>query len=267
MLGVVDKRQLALRCQCFDELIEVLVGLGQAGDVGHLRQALTLELLGQRLAVVENQVGAQFAYPSLGLWARGGTDDLQARQLAGQLREDRAHSAACTDDQQALSFISLAFAYLQALEQQFPSRNGSQWQGGGLGESQACGHVPDNPLIDHMQLAIGASAGDGAGVEHLVARLEQADFAAHGLDHASNIPAQHLGDAPLGLDILAHLGIDGVHRDGLDLYQQVARAGNRLGQLNVLQRSGIGDGKRMSVGNGFHKWTPRAGLQRAKRND
>ncbi|CAE6954804.1 conserved protein of unknown function [Ectopseudomonas oleovorans] len=251
--GVVDQRQAALGLQRLDQLLVVLLGLGQAGDVGHLADADARQFLAQRLAVVDHVVGTQFAHPGLGLRARCGADHGQAGQAASQLGEDRADASGGTDDQQGLVLVGRAFADLQAFEQQFPGGDRGQRQGRRVGEGQAAGHMTDDALVDHMQLAVGAGPVDGAGVEHPVARLEQADLAAHGLDHAAGVPAEHLGGAVRWRDALTDLGVDRVDRNGADLDQQVARAGYRLGQLHVLQGFGVFGGEGLVVGDGFHE--------------
>ncbi len=95
--------------------------------------------------------------------------------------------------------------------------------------------MTDDSLVHHMQLAIAAGTGDGASVVHLVASLERGHFAADGLDHTGHVPTQYLCRASFRLDVLANLGVHRVNRDGFDLHQQVARAGDRFWQLDVLQ--------------------------------
>ncbi|MNN75601.1 hypothetical protein D3C81_1919170 [compost metagenome] len=112
--------------------------------------------------------------------------------------------------------------------------------------------MADDALVHHMQLAVAARTRDGAGVIHLVAGLEQCHLTAHRLDHTGHIPTQHLGRATFGLDVLAHLGVDRVDRDGFDFHQQVAGAGDRLRQFDVLQSLVVTDRQRGVVGNGFH---------------
>ncbi|MND90273.1 hypothetical protein D3C80_823500 [compost metagenome] len=230
----------------------MLVGLGQAGDVGNLVHTGTLECFAQWLAMVDHQVSAQFLHPALGLRTRSGADDFQGRQLVSELRKNRAHATCRADDQQALAFIGFAFAHLQALEQQFPRRDRGERQGSGFGESEGLGHVADDALVHHMQLAVAARPRDGASVKHLVADREQRHLTAHGLDHTGHVPTQHFGRAAFGLDVLAHLGVHRVDRDGFDFHEQVAGAGNRLWQLDVLQSLVVADRQRGVVGNGFH---------------
>ena len=193
------------------------------------------ECFAQRLAVVDHLVGAQRLHPALGLRARSGADHAQPRELFGQLREDRADATGRTDDQQALAFIGFAFAHLQALEEQLPRGNGRQRQGSGFGETEGFRHMADDSLIHHVQLAVTPGAGDGAGVEHLVACLEQCHFTANGLDHAGHVPTQHFGRAGFRLDVLTDLGVHRVDRDGFDFHQQVSRTSDRLRQFDVLQ--------------------------------
>ncbi|MNJ47899.1 hypothetical protein D3C77_430740 [compost metagenome] len=256
LLGVVDQGQLALRGQRLDQLREVLVGLGQAGHVGDLIDALRFERLGQRLAVVDDQVSTQLADPVLGLWTGGGADDGEAGQLTGQLSQDRTHATGGADDQQALAQVVSAFSNLQAFKQQLPGGDCGQRQRGGFGKTQALGHMADDALIDDMQFAVAPGTGNGAGVEHLVAWLEQGDITAHRLDHTGHIPAQHLGGTRIRLHVLAHLGIHRVHRDGADLYQQVPRTWLGGRQFDVLQGGRVGDGQGVVVGNGFHDCRP-----------
>ena len=95
--------------------------------------------------------------------------------------------------------------------------------------------MADDTLIDHMQFAVAARAGDGASVENLVASLEQRHLAANCLDHAGHVPAQHFRGPVFRRHILPHLGVDRVDRNGFDLHQQVARAGYWLRQIDVFQ--------------------------------
>jgi len=214
---IVDQCQAALRRQCLDQLVEVPVGLGQAGYMADAGEAGALQPGVQRLAMVDDMMGAEFAGPGLGFRARGGGDHANLGELAGQLQHDGTDAAGGTDDQQLLPG-ALAFDQLQALEQQLPGGDGGQRQRGGLGEAQAPRFASDDALVHQMAFAVAARAGDGAGVEHLVADFEQADLAAHTDHHASHVPAQHLRLAGLGLGVAAYLGIHRVDRDGAHLH-------------------------------------------------
>jgi hypothetical protein len=61
-LGSSISASLPCGCQGLDQLIQVMIGLGQAGDVGHVFDAGGFQLFAQRLAVVDHQIGAE-AWP------------------------------------------------------------------------------------------------------------------------------------------------------------------------------------------------------------
>ena len=249
---VVDQRQTPLRRQALDQLRVVLVGLGQAGDMGDLADANARQFLAQRLAVIDHMMCAQITDPGLGFRARGSADHGQAGQVARQLGENRTDATGGADDQQALALIGRALGNLQAFEQQFPGGDGGQRQGCSFGERQAARHMANDAFIDQVQFAIGAGTVDGAGIEHPVAGLEQSDFAAHGLDDAGRVPAQYLGRAVLRFDAEADLGIDRVDRDGPNLDQKIVCTRSGFGQLHVLQCFGMVGRQGLVVSDGFH---------------
>ena len=162
----------------------------------------------------------------MSLGARGGADDLQRGELVGQLSQDRPHTTGSADDQQALALIVFAFSHLQTFEQQLPRSDSGQWQCGRFGKPQASGHMADDALINCVQFAVAARAYQGTGVVHLVAGLEQRHVTADRLDHTRHVPTQHLGGAIFRGDVLAHLGVHRVDRDGFDFHQQVTGAGH-----------------------------------------
>ncbi len=218
-LGIVDQRQLALWLECLDELIQMLFGLGQAGHMSHVVQADAFEFFAQRLAVIQHMMRPQFVDPAFGLGPRGGADDFQRGQFARQLGQDRTHATGCANDQQAVGAFTFLLRDLQSLEQQFPGGDGCQRQRRRMGEAQGLGHVADDSLVHHVQLAVGTRPSQRTGIEHLVARLEQRDLAADGLHHTRHVPAQHLACTILRLDVLTDLGVHRVDGDGLDLDQ------------------------------------------------
>ena len=116
--------------------------------------------------------------------------------------------------------------------------------------------MPDNTLIDNVQLAVAARPGDRTGVEHVVTDLEQADVTADRLDHPGHVPTQHFGGTALRLCVLADLGVHRVDRDGFDFNQHVARAGHWLGQFDVLQGVRVLDRQRLVIGDSFHGACP-----------
>src|SRR5690606_24963752 len=222
---VIDQRQAALRQQALDQLSVVLVGLGQAGDMGDLADTDARQFLAQRLAVIDHVMRTQLADPGLGFRTRGGADHGQAGQAPRQLSKDRTDTPGGAYDQQALALIGRTFGDLQTLEQQFPGGDGRQRQRCRFGERQAGGHGADDAFIDQVQLAVGPGTVDGTGIEHPVAGLEQAHCTAHRLDYTGSVPAEYLGGAVLRGDALADLGVDRVDRNRPNLYQQVVRTG------------------------------------------
>ncbi|MNS96930.1 hypothetical protein D3C72_1312480 [compost metagenome] len=115
--------------------------------------------------------------------------------------------------------------------------------------------MADDALVDQLEFAVAARAVDGARVPDFVSDLEQGDVGADGGDDAGCIPAQHFRLAVFRRAVLAHLGVDGVDGNGLDGDEQVAPRGGGLGQLDVEQGVGIGDGQAVAVGDGFHGYS------------
>jgi len=69
--------------------------------------------------------------------------------------------------------------------------------------------VPDDPLIDQMEFAVAAGAGNRAGIEHFIARLKQRHFSADLADNACGVPAE---DYRFFCDSSGtHLGIHRIH--------------------------------------------------------
>jgi hypothetical protein len=142
--------------------------------------------------------------------------------------------------------------HAEAVEQQFPGGDGGQRQGRGLRVVEAFRRARGDALVDHVQLGVGAGAGDRAGVVDAVANRETLHVSTDGFDRAYCVPAQYLGLACFGRSVATHLGVDRVDRDRGHTHQEVARAGHGLGQGQVLQRGGVVDGAGGVVANGFH---------------
>ena len=64
-LGIVNQRQLALWDQRFNQLLIVLFGIIQAGDVGNMLNADSGQLLAEWFAVIDNVVRAEIGHPLL----------------------------------------------------------------------------------------------------------------------------------------------------------------------------------------------------------
>ena len=58
--------------------------------------------------------------------------------------------------------------------------------------------APDDPLVDQMKLHVRALAPDAAGVEHLIARLEQLRLASRFDHHAGGVIADDFDRARIG---------------------------------------------------------------------
>ncbi|MDT4864350.1 hypothetical protein FQZ97_991110 [compost metagenome] len=119
--------------------------------------------------------------------------------------------------------------------------------------------MPDDPLIDQMEFAVAAGAGNRAGIKHFIARLKQRHFRADLADNACGIPAK---DFRLFCESSgAHLGIDRIHGYRANFDQQIpwARCGRR--ETDVNQCLWIVDGQGVfGKGDGFHGHSLSEGL-------
>jgi len=107
-----------------------------------------------------------------------------------------------------------------------------------------------------MKLGIGALALDRAGVEDLVARLEQRDLGADGVHDSGRIVAQNLDLALRRLGALAHVVVSRVDRDRLHGNPDITAGRFRLSRLEIDQSVRGVDGKRFLVFDGLHGWSP-----------
>ena len=122
---VVNKRQFALRCESGDQLRIVLVGIGQAGDMGHRFNANPRQLVGERFAVIDNMMRARFAtYFWLSDARRYTIDTCRVSLLASWVSIEPTPPAAPT-----ISSVSPALPpslYAKAVEQQLPGGYGGE---------------------------------------------------------------------------------------------------------------------------------------------
>jgi hypothetical protein len=107
-----------------------------------------------------------------------------------------------------------------------------------------------------MEFRIGALAQDRAGVEYLVAGLEQADIGADGVDDPGGVIAQNLGLALGRRGALADLVIDRVGGNRLHGDTDVAALRLRFGGLEIDQRVCCIDRQRFFVSDGLHALSP-----------
>ncbi len=156
---------------------------------------------------------------------------------------------------------ALALRDRQPVEQHLPGGQGGERQGGGIGMAERGGLAPDDPLIDQLQLGVGALAVEHAGVEHRVAGAEEAAFRPGRLDDAGGVVAEHHGLLRRRLEHRAALGVARVHRDGVDPDQQLAAGGRRgIGEHQVLQGARVADRQAaLGVADRLHGVAPGAG--------
>ena len=86
--------------------------------------------------------------------------------------------------------VASALGNAEAIKEQLPGRDRSERQCGGVRVIERGGLMTGDALVDDAVLGIGAGAGDGAGVKHGVAGLEQRDGRADGLDRPDGIPTE-----------------------------------------------------------------------------
>lgn len=121
-----------------------------------LGAAQRLHLRAQRAAMVGDMLRAALAGPGRRLGAQGGGDDIEFRQLPGQLYADQAHSAGAADDEQRLAGVRSRARDAHAVEQSLPGGDGGEGQRRGLGKAQRVGLVSRDALIDQVQLGVAA---------------------------------------------------------------------------------------------------------------
>ena len=209
-----------------------MVRLATSADRRHFQ---FLDLLLHRLGVIDHGMRAEIEAPLLRFRPRRGGDHRQPGEPARELDQDRADAAGAADDQKRARIDALSGHRAEAVEQQLPRRDRGQRQGCGLRERQRLRLAADDALVDQMKLRIGALALDRAGIENLIARLEQRDLGTDRIDDAGGVVAQDLGLAFRRGGALADLVIDGVGRDRLHRDADIAAARFRFRGLEIDQ--------------------------------
>ena len=92
-LRIVDQREATLRRDQFGDLGHVLIGVGGREHEARCAQSQRRDLGSDRLGVIDDVMGTELAAPGGGLGPRGGGDDGQIRELAGELRRDGSDAA------------------------------------------------------------------------------------------------------------------------------------------------------------------------------
>ncbi len=219
---------------------------GEARDQPHRRQLQLLDLLLQRLAVIDHRVGPEIEAPFSRFRPRCGGHHRKAGEPPGELDQDRTDAAGAADDQQRPRIDALAG---------LSSRSNSNSQAViDVRKSTACTNdsdfglpAPDDALVDQVIFGIGALALDQAGALELVSGLEQRDVGADRVDHAGGVEAEDLGLARRRRGAQTHLGVDEVHRDRLHRDADVASLRLRCCGFEIDQRIRRIDGEEVLI--------------------
>jgi len=186
-----DKSDASFRRDHVGDLLPVRFGAGEAGNRVDVAKTRCLELRPQRLAMIDDVVGAHALAPGHGFFTRSGRDHLESG-AARELDCDRTQAAGAGDDQQRPAAIAAVGIETETIEQQLPGSERRQWQRRRFGEIQRLRLGSDDAFVDKLQLGVAARPGDIAGVVHGVARLEQGHRIADCNDAAGGIPAEDL---------------------------------------------------------------------------
>jgi hypothetical protein len=101
---------------------------------------------------------------------------------------------------------------------------------------QGVGLAGDELLPQRNLFGVGAFGGHFANRENRVAGTEVARALAHRRDHAREVAARNVRQRHFGRILArAHLPVGRVDACGVDIDQDFARSGNRVGKLPVLQ--------------------------------
>src|SRR6476661_123844 len=119
-------------------------------------QAQRCDLRSNRLAMVDDLMGAEILDPPHRLGARGCCHYGEIGERADELDRDRADAASAADDENRGGRARHRLADVHAVEQGFPCGDRCERQRRGLGKSERARLVPDNALVDEMKLSVGA---------------------------------------------------------------------------------------------------------------
>ena len=172
------------------------------GDVAKMKagaaDAERRDLRRKRLLVVDDMMRAHVLRPLHGLGPRCGRYDGKIGQLPRQLDGDRADAARAAKNEDRARRAGNGFGDIEPVEHRLPGGDRRQRQSGGGGEVERARLAADDPLVDQMKLHVSAQAADAAGVEHFVARLEEAGVAADFRDDPGRVVADDLDCVRLG---------------------------------------------------------------------
>ena len=252
---VVDDRDASLRRDEFGDGGQVGVAMAGGEDERGRADAERGDLCGQRLVVIDHEIGTERAHPVAAGGTRGGGDDGGIRQRFRQLDGDGADAARRADDKQRVRRAGDRAADVQPLKQRFPGGERGQRQGGGFGEIEAARFGGDEARVHRLKLRIRAGTVDGAGVIDLVARAEILHGAADRLHYARGVPAQDAVTAGRRRVCRAHFDVGRIDGDGAHFDQHVVRKQFRRGQFDIEQRGAVADGQGAVKSDGFHVYS------------
>ena len=89
------------------------------------------------------------------------------------------------------------------------------------------------PLVDEMEFGVGARPADGAGIEDLVARLEEASPRGRSRRPAGGVPAEHLPLAGSGAALRRTLVSTGLTETALTSTSRSRPLGSGFGSVDV----------------------------------
>src|SRR5262245_2364777 len=178
--------------------------------------------------VVDDLVGPEAAHIGLIGRARGG--DHVGAEMLGELNGKARDATRPALDQDFLSAFEL-----QRILDGAQRRQPGEREGGGVDMRQPLRLLGDDGGLDRDLLGIGALLARLADAEDRVSHLEISDAFADGADHAGKIPPQ--SERKLRLLVLAdaHLPVRAVDAGGDHIDDHLARPGNGIRQVAILQ--------------------------------
>ena len=189
----VDESDASLRRDQFGEVSdEAANGRRREDESGAALETKRRDLWRKRFLVVDDMMGAHVLRPLHGFGPRRGRHDRKIGQLPRQLNGDRTDPAGAAEDQDRARRAWNGFRHIEPVEHRFPSGDRGQGQSRRCGEIERPRLAADDPFVDKVELHVRAWAADAAGVEHFVARLEEACLAPGLHDDAGGVIADDL---------------------------------------------------------------------------
>ena len=162
-------------------------------------------------------------------------NDGKAGKAARELNQDRTDTAGAADHQQGARVDAFARHRAETIEQQFPRGDRGEGKCRGLRERKGFRHAPGDAFVDQMKFRVGALALDRAGIEYVVAGLEERDVWTDGIDGAGGVISQDFGFALGRCRALAHLVVHRIGGDRFHGHEDVAIAWRWFRRLKIDQ--------------------------------